>query len=93
MLDDLAGAIDGLDIPVDRVSLAQAIALRDRLDARIAEAAVAFDAAGWRALHDRSAMDGSFVLEGGAIVAEAIRLATPEDRTIPATLWKRPRHP
>ncbi len=38
MLADLAEAIDTLDIPFDEDSLIDAIALRDRLEARIAEA-------------------------------------------------------
>lgn len=44
MFEALAEAVEELDIPVDRVALAQVIALRDRLDARIAGAAGAFDA-------------------------------------------------
>ena len=36
MLADLAAAIENLDIPVDGDSLVEALALRDRLDARIA---------------------------------------------------------
>ncbi len=46
MLDDLAEAIETLDIPVDGAALVQVLALRDRLDARIAETVGAFDAAG-----------------------------------------------
>jgi hypothetical protein len=41
-------------VPVDRDSLVEAIALRDRLDARIAEATGAFEAKGWWG-HDASA--------------------------------------
>ena len=47
VLDDLTAAIDGLKLPYDGESLTQAIALRDRLDARIAEAVAAFDTSGW----------------------------------------------
>ncbi|MGI8984543.1 MAG: hypothetical protein ACR2HM_08440 [Acidimicrobiales bacterium] len=47
MLVDLAEAIEKLDIPFDGGSLVEAIALRDRLEARIAEAAGAFEATGW----------------------------------------------
>jgi hypothetical protein len=36
VFDDLAAAIKDLDIPVERDCLVEAIALRDRLDARIA---------------------------------------------------------
>ena len=46
VLADLATAIENLDIGSGGEELAQAIALRDRLDARIAEAAAAFDASG-----------------------------------------------
>ena len=44
---DLAAAIDKLDIALGGEDLAEAIALRDRLDARIAQATAAFDAGGW----------------------------------------------
>jgi len=42
---DLAEAIEKLDIPVDGAALVRALALRDQLDARIAEVVGAFDAA------------------------------------------------
>jgi hypothetical protein len=45
VLEDLATAIESLDIPVDGAAIMQALALRDQLDARIAEAVGAFDAA------------------------------------------------
>jgi Domain of unknown function (DUF222) len=45
VLEDLAEVIEGLDVPVDGAAIVQALALRDRLDARIAEAVGAFDAA------------------------------------------------
>ncbi|HVF13873.1 MAG TPA: DUF222 domain-containing protein [Acidimicrobiales bacterium] len=45
MLEDLAEAIEKLDIPVDGAALARVLALRDQLDARIAEVVGAFDAA------------------------------------------------
>ena len=44
---DLVAAIEGLDIAGGGEGLIEAIALRDRLDARIAEAAGAFEASGW----------------------------------------------
>jgi hypothetical protein len=47
MLADLETAIENLDIPPDGESLAEAISLRDRLDARIARATAEFDATGW----------------------------------------------
>jgi hypothetical protein len=45
VLEDLAEAIEGLDIPVNGAAILQALALRDQFDARIAEAGGAFDAA------------------------------------------------
>jgi hypothetical protein len=44
---DLATAIETLDIPVGADALVQAIALRDRLDARIAQATGVFEASRW----------------------------------------------
>jgi hypothetical protein len=46
VFDDLAAAIANLGIPRERDALVEAIALRDRLDARIAEAVGAFEANG-----------------------------------------------
>ena len=43
-MEDLAEVIEGLDIPVERDALVRVLALRDQLDARIAEVAGAFDA-------------------------------------------------
>ncbi len=45
VLEDLAGAVERLDIAVDGSELVEALAARDRLDAKIAEAVGAFDAA------------------------------------------------
>ncbi len=45
VLDDLAEAIENLDIGVDGAAIVRALALRDQLDARIAEVVGAFDAA------------------------------------------------
>ncbi len=42
MFEDLAAAIERLEVAVDGDSLVRALALRDQLDARIAEAAGAF---------------------------------------------------
>lgn len=47
MLADLASVIEELDLPFDGESLEEALALRDRLDARIVEATGAFEANGW----------------------------------------------
>ena len=47
MLADLAAVIEDLDVPFDGDSLVEAIALRDRLDARIAQAAGTFEGNRW----------------------------------------------
>ena len=50
VFEELATAIDELQVPAEGRALAAAIALRDRLDARIGEAVARFDAAGaWQA--------------------------------------------
>jgi hypothetical protein len=46
MFEQLGQAIEGLDIPADRAALVAVLALRDRLDARIADAVAAHDRAG-----------------------------------------------
>ena len=43
MISDLADAIDTLDVPVDGDVLAEVLALRDRLEAKICDAVCAFD--------------------------------------------------
>jgi hypothetical protein len=47
VLADLASVIEDLAVPFDGESLEQALALRDRLDARIVAATGAFEANGW----------------------------------------------
>ncbi len=56
MLGELAAAIATLDVPVDADSLVRAIAMRDQLDARIAEAAGAFETYGWWAVDASASM-------------------------------------
>jgi Domain of unknown function (DUF222) len=46
MFEELGTAIEGFDIPVDAAALAAALALRDRLDARISDAVADCDRAG-----------------------------------------------
>lgn len=48
--------IEDLDVPADRDSLIEAIALRDRLDARITDAVGAFEANGWWAVDASASM-------------------------------------
>jgi hypothetical protein len=65
----LATAIDSLDIPVGGDALAAALALRDRLDARLAAAVEAFDRAGlW---------DGEGVTSVTAWLADRARMTRP----------------
>src|SRR5262245_65065252 len=65
VFEQLGEAIEGLDIPVDGAALAEVVALRDRLDARISDAVAHCDRVGlweldgatsmtaWLALHTR----------------------------------------
>ncbi|HKA85198.1 MAG TPA: DUF222 domain-containing protein, partial [Acidimicrobiales bacterium] len=46
MFEQLGEAIEGLDIPVDVAALAEVLALRDRLDARISDAVADCDRVG-----------------------------------------------
>ena len=56
VLEALTAAVDALEIPHDCESLIEAIALRDRLDARIAETVGAFEATGWWGLDASTSM-------------------------------------
>lgn len=56
VLEDLAMAVGDLEVPADRNSLIEAIALRDRLDARITDAVGAFEANGWWGLDASASM-------------------------------------
>src|SRR5215211_2109982 len=47
VLADLAAVIEDLEVPFDGESLEHALALRDRLDARIVQATGTFEANGW----------------------------------------------
>jgi hypothetical protein len=46
MFEVLSGAVDGLDIPLEREALRALVAVRDRLDARLTKALAEYDAAG-----------------------------------------------
>jgi hypothetical protein len=46
VFDALAAAVDALDIPAEGVALGEALALRDRLEAKVADAVGRFDRAG-----------------------------------------------
>ena len=56
VLEELAVAIENLDVPVDCESLVEAIALRDRLDARITGAVGEFESDGWWAVDASASM-------------------------------------
>ena len=56
MLKDLAVAIENVEVPLDCNSLVEAIALRDRLDARIALAVGEFEANGFWAVDASASM-------------------------------------
>ena len=75
MLEDLAAVIETLDIPVDGAALVQVLALRDRLDARIAEAVGAFDAAGLWDLDAATSMTAWLRASAGMTSRSAGRLS------------------
>ena len=80
VLADLARAIEELDIPGDGDGLVEAIALRDRLDARIAEAAAAFEATGWWGLDASASMVAWLRAHAGLTRRSAQRLRTVANR-------------
>src|SRR4051794_38506976 len=71
MLSDLAEAVTGLNIPVHGESIAQALALRDMLDARISEAVGEYDHQGLAIVEGATSTTG-FVKQCGA--ANAVSL-------------------
>jgi len=70
VFEDLAAAIEDLDIPLDAESLAAVVALRDRLDARIAEAVGSFEGHGWWGF-DGSASMTAWLRSHGRMTARA----------------------
>ncbi|HEX7167911.1 MAG TPA: DUF222 domain-containing protein [Acidimicrobiales bacterium] len=75
MLDGLAEAIEQLDVAVDRDELARAIALRDRLDAKIAEAVAAYDSAALWECDGSTSMTAWLRSEAGMAGRDAARAA------------------
>ena len=63
-LVDLAEAVDSLDLHADVQTLAEVLAIADRLQAKVARLAGAVDAAG--------------DADGGSVIETALRLATSE---------------
>src|SRR3954454_14941838 len=92
MFEELAHVVDNLDIPVTGAALAEVIAVRDRLDARIAEAAGAFDADCLWALDGAVSMAGWLKAHGGMSGGRAAGLSTVAQRLhdLPVTLaaWR-----
>ncbi|HJV08618.1 MAG TPA: DUF222 domain-containing protein [Acidimicrobiales bacterium] len=76
MLTTLADAIENLEIPLGSEALVEAIALRDRLDARIAQAAVEFEAGGWCGLDYSTSMVAWLRTHAGMTKRSAQRLRT-----------------
>jgi hypothetical protein len=58
VLEELGTAIETLDIPLDGDALTAAIALRDRLDARISDTIAAYDTAALWELEGATSMTG-----------------------------------
>jgi hypothetical protein len=79
-LNELTGAIDGLELPVDRDVLIAAVRERDRLDARIASAIGAFDAAELWDLDGATSMTRWLIAESRMNEATARRLVRTSSR-------------
>jgi hypothetical protein len=75
VLEDLAAAIEELDVPVDGAAILRVLALRDRLDARIAEAVGAFDTAKLWDLDGATSMTAWLRASAGMTRSPAGRLA------------------
>jgi hypothetical protein len=77
----LAAAVDALDVPVSTDALAELLAIRDRLDAKVTAAVAAVDAAGLYEHDDALTMTGWLRSHGGRSCAAAARLAQTAKRT------------
>jgi len=75
VFEQLGTAIETLDIPLDGDALTAAIALRDRLDARISDAVNAYDRAGLWELEGATSMTGWLADRGGMARARAAATA------------------
>ncbi len=87
MLEGLAGAIEELRIPPSGPAIAEAVALRDRLEAKIAEAVGAFDAASLWDLDAATSMTAWLRHHAGMTSRDAARTASRAKRLrdLPAT--------
>src|SRR3954466_11372391 len=92
MFEELAQAIRTLEIPVESSALATVIALRDELDARIAEAAGAFDADCLWALDGAFSIAGWLKAHGAMSGGRAAGLSTVAQRLhglpVPLSAWR-----
>jgi uncharacterized protein DUF222/HNH endonuclease len=76
MFEDLADAIDTLDVPVDGDALAEVLALRDRFEARLVEAVCAFDdTSEWDRAEGCASLAAWLRIVGRMTAGEASRLA------------------
>ena len=76
MFEALAEAVDGVEIPAYGEAIAEAIAIRERLDAAISEAVGRFDADGGWELEGATSMTAWLRLHGRLTSRDATRLAT-----------------
>jgi len=75
VLEALAEAVEGVEIPCDEAVLAGAIGLRDRLDAKISAAVAAFDAAELWDTDGSVSMAAWLRIHGGRTQREATRMS------------------
>ena len=80
VLGALAAAIDDLSVGVDAGELTELLALRDKLDAKIAIALNEFDAAGLWALEDRVSLRDWLRVQGRMTTTDALRTARTAQR-------------
>lgn len=87
VLEGLAREVEGLEVPLHGEALAEAIALRDRLDAKLCQAVSDFEVAGIHGLDGATSMLAWLRYFGRCSVADARRLATTAKRLreLPAT--------
>ncbi|HEX7169038.1 MAG TPA: DUF222 domain-containing protein [Acidimicrobiales bacterium] len=87
MLSGLAEAIEELDVPVDRDTLRQLIALRDRLEAKVVVAVRDYDRSGLWACDGATSMTAWLRAEAGMSPGDAGRVAARAKRLarLPAT--------
>ncbi len=80
VFEDLARAVEELNIPDDGTAIAEAFALRDRLDAKLAAAVARFDAAGQWDVDGATSLAGRLRDRAGRSRRDAGRTATTATR-------------